>query len=88
MPWFHGTGAFFVTLFVQCLTDHGHDDQGHGTAQQGGHELGPAEGGGQGLEHGGLQGPGLQQGGAMTPQMTLTTIRYKAANWLTIFGEK
>ena len=49
--------------FVQRFAQHGDDQQGHGAADEGGEQLGPAEGGGQGLEHGGLQGPGLQQGG-------------------------
>ena len=48
-------------LLVQSLAQHGNDDQSHGTADESGEELGPAESGGQSLQHGLFHDAGSQQ---------------------------
>ena len=48
-------------LLMERLSQDGGDGESHGAADEGGEELGPAEGCGQRLEHGGLQSAGGQQ---------------------------
>lgn len=46
---------------MQCLSQNGNDQQRHCTADQGGNQLGPAEGGGQCFQHGFFHHAGSQQ---------------------------
>ena len=48
-------------LLMERLFQHGGDGEGHGAADEGGEELGPAKGRGERLEHGRLQRAGGQQ---------------------------